>query len=170
MSITAYRQNATIPSVAVNDENWAQRGLVYDGRTGTDAAVRNFGSANINLQPFFEADQVQITAYAEDYPTYYFTDILAWYVQLIPHVEITLQQNFVQVGGEAADRKTFKSNANHNFGIVYSDFYGRQSTVYPLGSAFVPPYDMQPGAEGGAVMKVSINNAPPSWVYSYQIV
>ena len=118
---------------------------------GSEAAIKNLGSANINLGPLIAEGQAELAAYQEVYPTYYFTEPLAWYQQFLPHVEITQQQNFIQVGGDAADRKTFKSNASHSFGVVYSDFYGRQSSVYPLGSAYVPPFPLQQSGNGGAV-------------------
>ena len=145
--------------------------MPFDGRVGNEADIRNFGPSDINLQPFFEAEQVIVDNFIDDNPTYYFTDIQGWYVQQLPQVEISQQLSFISIGGDSSDRKTFKSNSNHSFGVVYSDFYGRQSTVYPLGSAFVPAMGLQTGGDGGAVnMKISINTPPPSWAYSYQIV
>jgi hypothetical protein len=99
---------------------------------------------------------------------------LGWYRLYIPHAEIVQQISFIQTSGDGQDTRSFKTNATHNFGIVYSDFYGRQSPVYPLGSSFVPPYETQSVSNsdrGGAVqMQIQITNQPPEWAYSYQIV
>jgi hypothetical protein len=166
-----YRNIATVPLFQAFQVNTTHTELPFDGRIGEDADIKNFGPSDVNLQPFFAADQVVVDNFVDDNPTYYFTDIQAWYVQQLPQVEISQQLSFISIGGDSSDRKTFKSNSNHSFGIVYSDFYGRQSTVYPLGSAFVPPMGLQTGGDGGAVnMKININTAPPSWAYSYQIV
>ena len=166
-----YRSLATVPLFQIHTANTVQGGLPFDGRVGNEADIRNFGPSDINLQPFFEAEQVIVDNFIDDNPTYYFTDIQGWYVQQLPQVEISQQLSFISIGGDSSDRKTFKSNSNHSFGVVYSDFYGRQSTVYPLGSAFVPAMGLQTGGDGGAVnMKISINTPPPSWAYSYQIV
>ena len=132
----------------------------YDGQLDKDIKL---SAANISV----EAALLEISE-----NVYQITDPLGWYRQFIPNIEITLQQSFIQFsGGDAADRKTFKSNANHSFGIVYSDFYGRQSSVFPLGSAFVPPYEQQSNGNGGAVdMQINLLHDPPEWAHSYQMV
>ena len=142
----------------------------FDGKL--NKAIKNTGYVNINFTSFIEQDQLEFIG-TENVPAYIITDPLGWYRQLIPHIEITSQLSFVAVGGDSADRKTFKANAFHDFGIVYSDFYGRQSSVFPLGTTFVPPMAQQEGnvGLGGPVdISIQINNDPPSWAYSYQIV
>jgi hypothetical protein len=142
----------------------------FDGKLNKE--IKNTGYVNINFASFVEQDQLEFTG-TDNVPSYTITDPLGWYRQLIPHVEITSQLSFIAVGGDSADRKTFKANAFHDFGVVYSDFYGRQSSVFPLGTTFVPPMAEQEGnvGLGGPVdISIQINNDPPSWAYSYQIV
>ncbi len=162
----AYVQNGDLgdpSSILDNNPNTINLNA-YDGRL--DGAIRNVGGVNINFSDFEDS----ITQ-SEDLGTYVIDEIIGWYRQSIPAVEITQQLSFLQEGGDVADRKSFKSNANHSFGIVYSDFFGRQSSVFPLGSAFVPPYEAQVGGDGGAVsMQINITSAPPEWAHSYQIV
>ena len=163
----AYVQNGDLgadPSIILDINPNTANLNAYDGRL--DGNIRNVGGANINFSDF--ADSITQN---EDLGTYVIDDIMGWYRQTIPAVEITQQISFLQEGGDVADRKSFKSNANHSFGIVYSDFFGRQSSVFPLGSAFVPPYESQVGGDGGAVsMQIDITSAPPEWAHSYQIV
>ena len=154
-----YLDTAEADLATLGDTNPNSSILAYDGQL--DKKLR------LVAQNLESAEDVEI-----DESFYTITDPLGWYRQFIPNIEITLQQSFIQFsGGDAADRKTFKSNANHSFGIVYSDFYGRQSTVFPLGSAFVPPYEQQSNGSGGAVdMQISLDHDPPEWAHSYQIV
>ena len=94
----------------------------YDGLL--NIAYKNSGAVNINFADFLEEDQLAFTdsPQSSSLPSYFFTDPLGWYRQFIPHVEISQQLSFIAVGGDAADRKTFKANAFHDFGIVYAGF------------------------------------------------
>ena len=72
--------------------------------------------------------------------------------------------------GEQQTYKSFKTKANHDFGIVFYDQRGRSSDVTPIGSIYIPSYDML--SEKGPV-QVQINLAsitPPEWAWNYQIV
>ena len=166
-------------------ENTTSVGLDFNGTVGITApslaaydgqlfvAYKNSGSVNINFSDFLEEEQIAFGdgPQADSLPSYSFTDPIGWYRQFIPHVEISQQLSFVSVGGDAADRKTFKANAFHDFGIVYADFYGRQGTVQPLGTTFVPPMRDQVNGDGGPIdIQIQLNNTPPSWAHSYQIV
>ena len=86
------------------------------------------------------------------------------------HVEISQQLSFIAVGGDAADRKTFKANAFHDFGIVYADFYGRQGTVQPLEQSRTCLWLIKKEERIFSTFKYSLTIAPPSWAHSYQIV
>jgi len=102
---------------------------------------------------------------------YVLTEPQAWWRQFIPHIEIVSQSSYIINAGLSADRRSFKTNASHSFGVVYSDFFGRQGGVQPLGSCFVPPYELQEASTSGAVeVAIEINTPPPSWAFSYQIV
>ena len=146
---------------------WNQQIDIYDGQT--EKYVLNHGADNVNYAEFYASDVALDSIFQSN--IYRLTNINAWYRQLIPHVEISSQISFIQISGDQADRKSFKTNATHAFGIVYSDFYGRQSTVYPLGSTFVPPYELQQDIQGGAVdIAIRLDHEPPTWAHSYQIV
>ena len=88
------------------------------------------------------------------------------------HIEIfdfETTQILPSTGGESL-YKSFKTKANHDFGIVYYDERGRASDVVPIGSVYIPSYNLldEPGP-----VKVQINldtQSPPSWAWSYQIV
>ena len=162
-------------SVGINpNEGSPLTGLSLGGYDGLlNQSYKNSGAVNINFSDFLEEGQIVFSdgPQSESLPSYSFTDPIGWYRQFIPHVEISQQLSFVSVGGDAADRKTFKANAFHDFGIVYADFYGRQGTVQPLGTTFVPPMRDQVNGDGGAVdIQIQLNHTPPSWAHSYQIV
>ena len=154
------------PGAFIDTTNANNTIQAYDGQLNKD--IRLVGE-NLSVETT-TADGTILVTIAEG--VYQIVNSLGWYRQFIPNIEITLQQSFIQFsGGDAADRKTFKSNANHSFGIVYSDFYGRQSSVFPLGSAFVPPYEQQSNGNGGAVdMQINLQHDPPEWAHSYQMV
>ena len=88
------------------------------------------------------------------------------------HIEIfdfETTQILPSTGGESL-YKSFKTKANHDFGIVYYDERGRASDVVPIGSVYIPSYNLldEPGP-----VKVQINlddHRPPSWAWNYQIV
>lgn len=68
---------------------------------------------------------------------------------------------------------SFKTKANHEFGIVYFDERGRHGAVQPLPSVYVPGYDDmdRPNAEKGSVsVKIDIFHRPPDWAKHYKIV
>ena len=161
-----YLDIAEVNPTTVQTTNLNESIETYDGQLDTD--IRLVGE-NVTVE-IEGADGEPLLTIAEG--VYKIVNPLGWYRQFSPNVEITLQQSFIQQSSaEAADRKTFKSNANHSFGIVYSDFYGRQSSVFPLGSAFVPPYEQQASGNGGAVdMQINLLHDPPDWAHSYQIV
>ena len=73
--------------------------------------------------------------------------------------------------GEGGDR-TFKSNANHDFGIVYYDERGRHGFVNHLKTVYVPGYSSAErggGQHGRSFISLDINHNPPDWAYYYKI-
>lgn len=70
--------------------------------------------------------------------------------------------------------RSFKTEANHDFGIVYYDERGRHGFVNPLGTEFVEGYTdaERPGGggKGRVEIKITLQHAPPSWAYYYKIV
>jgi len=74
-------------------------------------------------------------------------------------------------GGEGGDR-TFKSNANHDFGIVYYDQRGRHGFVSHLQTVYVPGYSqLERGVPyyGRSVITLNIHHDPPNWAHSYKL-
>jgi len=66
---------------------------------------------------------------------------------------------------------SFKTNASHEFGIVYYDEKGRHGGVQPCPSVFVPGYSDRPDGNRGPVrVSLKINHAPPVWADSYRVV
>ena len=68
---------------------------------------------------------------------------------------------------------SYKTKANHEFGIVYYDERGRHGAVQPAGSVYVPGYDDEDRGglyKGGAKVVMEIFHQPPSWAKHYRIV
>ena len=69
--------------------------------------------------------------------------------------------------------RSFKTNANHDFGIVYYDQRGRSGNVNYLDNVYVAGYSNQERGldeKGRVDVLISIDNDPPSWATHYQIV
>ena len=68
---------------------------------------------------------------------------------------------------------SFKSGANHAFGIVYYDKYGRSGFVNEIGSAHVQSIPERSSTPGSVAMRFDLSSTSfnaPSWAESYQIV
>ena len=75
-------------------------------------------------------------------------------------------------GGFGVGRESFKTEANHDFGIVYYDERGRHGFVDHLSSAFVEGYtdqERQSGGKGRVEIDLHLSGEPPSWAHSYKI-
>lgn len=69
--------------------------------------------------------------------------------------------------------RSFKSSANHDFGVVYYDQRGRSSNVNPIGSVYVAGYsaaERSAGLQGKASVRVQLQEEAPDWAFHYQIV
>ena len=85
---------------------------------------------------------------------------------------------FIPGGGDAVfdanssvDR-TFKSNADHDFGIIYYDERGRHGFVNHLKTVHVPGYSSAErlGAiHGRSVINLSFSHDPPKWAHYYKL-
>jgi len=64
---------------------------------------------------------------------------------------------------------SFKSDANHLFGLVYFDDRGRASGVNKINSVYVEGYENRL-KKGGSLIDFRISNNPPSWAKKYQLV
>ena len=79
----------------------------------------------------------------------------------------------INTSSEELGYNSFKTKANHEFGIVYYDERGRHGAVQPVGSVYVPGYDTEDrgsSLKGAAKVKMEINHAPPSWATEYRVV
>ena len=74
--------------------------------------------------------------------------------------------------GQNLYRRSFKSNSDHDFGVVFYDAHGRRSFVNPIGSVYVEGFSLnERGAnKGTASVSVRLLSSPPSWARKYQIV
>lgn len=89
-------------------------------------------------------------------------------------------ETFFAEGESSGDYRSFKTNANHDFGVVYYDERGRSGVVNRLGSVFVGGYNPSDGASGNspgrqgnagrAEVEIQLGHAPPPWAHNYQIV
>ena len=76
----------------------------------------------------------------------------------------------------------FKAGAIHNLGVVYYDKYNRSGFVNEIGNVYVEwfnksgdefrgnPSDPENYLDGPAAIEIDINNNPPDWAETYQIV
>jgi len=73
----------------------------------------------------------------------------------------------------AGSYRTFKTYANHDFGLVYYDERGRGGNVNRLGSVYIEGYSSQERGEplrGRAEVDVELISDPPDWAHHYQFV
>jgi hypothetical protein len=98
------------------------------------------------------------------------------FTHLHPHIEFSsLLFSFLDSGivGEGTDAyRTFKSSANHDFGIIYYDERGRHGFVNPLGTVYVPGYsEAERGGPnyGASEITVTLNHQPPVWAHYYKL-
>ena len=90
------------------------------------------------------------------------------------HIEI--QDTLFDFGGEGVTGgdRTFKSSANHDFGIIYYDERGRHGFVNHLKTVYVPGYSQQErgvGNFGKSVINLLLDNTfkPPEWAHYYKL-
>jgi hypothetical protein len=90
----------------------------------------------------------------------------------LPHPEMGSVGTSV-TGATGKPIMTFKSNANHEFGVVYYDERGRHGAVNPVASVYVPglaPSERNGIADGGPVhIRMSFQSPPPDWAKYYKI-
>ena len=81
--------------------------------------------------------------------------------------------NFSTVN-EGGNIGSFKTNALHNFGIVYYDERGRRSGVVPIDPVYVNGYSDKErpsvNQKGGAAVRIKIKSQAPPWATDFRIV
>ena len=88
-------------------------------------------------------------------------------------IEITVLTTYITGITGLYYPRSFKTNANHDFGIVYYDQRGRSGNVNYLGNTFVKGYsnaDRGLDAKGRVDIRVLLTSDPPEWATQYQIV
>ena len=84
-----------------------------------------------------------------------------------------VSESFAISNFDELDQRSFKTEANHDFGIVYYDERGRHGFVNPLTTVFVQGYtnaERPDGGKGRVEIKLILNHEPPSWAHQYKIV
>ena len=93
------------------------------------------------------------------------------YNLLHSHAEIKNVSVVIGEGLYEFDR-SFKSEANHDFGIIYYDERGRHGFVNHLDTVFIDGYStIERGTDlhGPAHVRIKLYHEPPSWAHSYKI-
>jgi hypothetical protein len=90
-------------------------------------------------------------------------------------VELNKTVNFASGSFDFGGVESFKTEASHDFGIVYYDERGRHGFVDYLTTAFVEGYTNEErglGNDGKGAVEVSLQltGTPPDWAHSYKIV
>tara|TARA_R100001510_G_scaffold8082_1_gene6242 strand:+ start:2660 stop:8605 length:5946 start_codon:yes stop_codon:yes gene_type:complete len=90
-------------------------------------------------------------------------------------VELNKTVSFASGSFDFGGVESFKTEANHDFGIVYYDERGRHGFVDYLTTAFVEGYTNEErglGNDGKGAVEVSLQltGTPPDWAHSYKIV
>lgn len=83
-----------------------------------------------------------------------------------------LTSTFSTTSTEASRVKSFKTEANHDFGVIYYDERGRHGFVNPIASVFIEGYSStERGADnqGPVSVELNIDSTPPSWAHYYKI-
>lgn len=87
------------------------------------------------------------------------------------HVEILENQTYIDE--ENPNHRSFKTNADHDFGIVYYDERGRHGFANHLQTVFVKGYDEAErgyNAQGRVEISLKLIHPPPEWAFHYKIV
>jgi len=119
--------------------------------------------------PFFRPTSIG-SSIGVDMTNYTTTEDLVYNEDLLSEIEI-LNYSSSTVGLSDSNR-SFKSAANHDFGIVFFDERGRRSSVNFLDRVYVGGYS---GAERGeskgrVAMRFQLLSPPPEWAHNYAIV
>ena len=88
-------------------------------------------------------------------------------------VEVNTQYSIVALTGGEYHPRSFKTKANHEFGIIYYDQRGRSGHANFLAKTYVKGYsDLERGPynKGRVDIKIDINSYPPRWATHYQLV
>lgn len=87
-------------------------------------------------------------------------------------VEIIDFNSYLTDSGLTNYDRSFKTEATHDFGIVYYDERGRAGNVNKLPSIYVPGYSAEErgSVKGRVEIGINLGHTPPPWAHHYQIV
>lgn len=86
--------------------------------------------------------------------------------------ELTAPTTITSIGNEGSTL-SFKTEANHDFGVVYYDERGRHGFVNHLDTVFVEGYtdsERPGGGKGPVEIELTMTSTPPDWAHYYKIV
>lgn len=93
--------------------------------------------------------------------------------RLHPYVEVLSGHASIQ-SKSPEEFLSFKSDATHDFGIVYYDERGRHGFVNPIDSVYVAGYSPEErngnNVQGKVEIEIEIESDPPSWAHYYKVV
>ena len=115
-----------------------------------------------------DADEGGILYYGDTLPAYE----LSYFPTDETYVDIMNSFSTAFIGDATTEFRSFKTKANHEFGIVYYDERGRSGNVNYLGGLYVGGYNNEErGANKGRVeVGINLKHNPPEWAKNYQIV
>ena len=142
-------------------------GQTDDGWTKSKGFLKSYRNLDINT-PYNSVDRDYFQGATADLT----------YDHLIPDtvntwIEITVLSTYISGITGLYYPRSFKTNANHDFGIVYYDQRGRSGNVNYLGNTFVRGYsnaDRGLDAKGRVDVLLNLTSNPPDWATQYQIV
>jgi|DEB0MinimDraft_10_1074344.scaffolds.fasta_scaffold01358_5 hypothetical protein len=95
-----------------------------------------------------------------------------WFGRKLTSAEVTEFSSSVGFDDNLG-RRSFKTSANHGFGVIYYDHRGRANSVGKIGTMYSPPYHTRgEGSDymGAVEARITLANAAPSWAEYFQIV
>jgi len=165
---------STIPNVEAG--NFPTVLPFLKNKTTTEYVFTSSGIAEWLANPDFEYERpegVQGAAIFNDYDNVYgfpSVDFKRNQSVVTPSVFNFLMTSSGELYGEG--NESFKTKANHDFGIVYYDERGRHGFVNYLDSTYVKAYGERDAGEGYGAVSIDIKllHDPPEWAHSYKIV
>jgi len=87
-------------------------------------------------------------------------------------VEIIDFNSYLTDSGLVNYDRSFKTESNHDFGVVYYDERGRAGNVNKLPTVYIPGYSAEErgSMKGRVEIGIQLNHEPPEWAHHYQIV
>ena len=141
--------------------NFTEEGPLHNSLTVLPLISSGEDDNAIYPLPFIDPDTEQLDANSVNFK------------RLHSYAEIT--SAFVSINPPQNEFSTssFKTEASHDFGIVYYDERGRHGFVNPLESVYVEgysPLERVAGGQGGVSIRFTLTNTPPDWAHFYKVV